>query len=79
LVLFYFFTGDDPQKVAFFIRHLFFLNTAVSIKETFFFNPAYWSLPPEIEFYMSIYTPCPITKKAGCKEHTSAIPCTSLP
>ena len=67
LVLFYFFVGDAPQKVTFFIRHLFFLNTAVSIKETFFFNPAYWSLPPEVEFYMSIPLLILLRKKLGVK------------
>jgi exopolysaccharide production protein ExoZ len=65
LVLYFFLVQDDPQKITYFVRHLFFLNTIVSLKETFFFNPAYWSLPPEVEFYISIPILIYIRKRYG--------------
>jgi len=65
LVFYFFLVQDDPQKIIYFIKHLFFLNTIVSLKETFFFNPAYWSLPPEVEFYMSIPILIYIRKRYG--------------
>lgn len=51
LLLYYFFTPDDPNKTIYFIKHLFFLGTTSSAQEAFFFNPAYWSLPVEAEYY----------------------------
>ena len=65
LVLYFLLVEDAPQRIIYFIRHLFFLNTIFSLKETFFFNPAYWSLPPEVEFYMSIPILIYIRKKYG--------------
>jgi exopolysaccharide production protein ExoZ len=51
-LLFYFvFTAAHPDKLLFFIKHLFLLHTTHSTQEAFFFNPAYWSLPVEVEFY----------------------------
>ena len=35
-----------------FLVHLFFLQTLESRDIAFYFNPAFWSLPPEVEFYL---------------------------
>jgi exopolysaccharide production protein ExoZ len=43
---------DAPEKLSYFIRHLFFLHTTRSFEEAYYFNPAFWSLPVEIEFYL---------------------------
>ena len=32
-------------------RHVLFLHTTRSVAEAFYFNPAFWSLPAEVEFY----------------------------
>lgn len=34
--------------------HLFFLHTLESREIAFFYNPAFWSLPPEVEFYLAL-------------------------
>jgi len=54
LILYYWFSADHPDKFSFFINHLFFLHTTHSVEEAFFFNPAYWSLPVEMEFYLLV-------------------------
>lgn len=55
LVIYYFLTPNDPKKISYFIKHLFFLNTMTySMSEIYFFNPAYWSLPVEIVFYIFV-------------------------
>lgn len=41
-----------PEKIGYLFSHLEMLHTIHSREEAFFFNPAYWSLPPEIEFYL---------------------------
>jgi len=46
-----------------FIKHLFFLQTTVSLREVNFFNPAYWSLPVEIEYYLLIPLLAFLTRK----------------
>lgn len=33
-------------------EHLLFLHTMQSLEIAFFYNPAFWSLPPEVEFYL---------------------------
>jgi exopolysaccharide production protein ExoZ len=43
---------DAPEKTAYLIRHLLFLHTTRSFEEAYYFNPAFWSLPVEIEFYL---------------------------
>ncbi len=35
-----------------FLVHLFFLHTIESREIAVYFNPAFWSLPPEVEFYL---------------------------
>lgn len=40
------------DKALVFVRHLFFLQTTRSYEEAYYFNPAFWSLPVEIEFYL---------------------------
>ncbi len=54
LLLYYIFSEFHPQKLLFLIKHLLFLQTTHSLEEAFFFNPAYWSLPVEIEYYLFI-------------------------
>lgn len=34
------------------LRHLAMAHTLGAIDQAFFFNPAFWSLPPEVEFYL---------------------------
>ncbi|NDU92662.1 MAG: acyltransferase, partial [Ferrovum sp.] len=36
----------------YFFTHLFFLQTTQSLDIAFYYNPAFWSLPPEVEFYL---------------------------
>lgn len=36
------------------LRHLFMAHTLGDIDKAFYFNPAFWSLPPEVEFYLFI-------------------------
>jgi len=54
LIFYYIFSDAAPERWFYFIRHLFFLHTTDSVKEAVFFNPAYWSLPIEIEFYLCV-------------------------
>lgn len=54
LVLYLLVAPADPEKYVYFVRHLFFLGTASSAHEAFFFNPAYWSLPAEVEYYLAL-------------------------
>jgi len=54
LLLYYGFAPDDPQKIAFFIDHLFFLQTISSVQESMFFNGVTWTLPIEVEFYLLV-------------------------
>lgn len=36
------------------LAHLLFLHTMQSQEVAFHFNPAFWSLPPEVEFYLAL-------------------------
>lgn len=54
LIFYYLVSGNNSSGNVYFIRHLLFLNTTSSVEEAFYFNPAYWSLPVEMEFYMFI-------------------------
>lgn len=36
------------------LRHLFFVHTWESREVAFALNPAFWSLPPEVEFYLAL-------------------------
>lgn len=54
LLLYFVITVEHPDKLLFFFKHLFFLHTTESVQEAFFFNPAYWSLPVEVEFYLCV-------------------------
>lgn len=44
-------TGGQLQHLG---LHLVFLHTFASREIAFYYNPAFWSLPPEIEFYMAL-------------------------
>jgi len=52
LVAYFIVLPDAAEKTGYFIRHLFFLHTTRSFEEAYYFNPAFWSLPVEIEFYL---------------------------
>ncbi len=64
---YYFFTPGDENKIVYFLKHIFFLHTTSSVKEAFYFNPAFWSLPVEVEFYMLIPFLILLRKKIGIK------------
>lgn len=42
----------DPAAWRYIWPHLFMLHTFHSLDVAFFYNPAFWSLPPEVEFYL---------------------------
>jgi peptidoglycan/LPS O-acetylase OafA/YrhL len=42
----------DPSAWSHFWAHLFMAHTLQSIEIASFYNPAFWSLPPEVEFYL---------------------------
>jgi len=44
----------DAMKDVYFLRHLAFLHTTSSFEEAYYFNPAFWSLPVEMEFYLML-------------------------
>jgi exopolysaccharide production protein ExoZ len=52
LIAYFIVLPEAPEKTPYFIRHLFFLHTTRSFEEAYYFNPAFWSLPVEIEFYL---------------------------
>jgi len=54
LLLYLMLAAAHPDNLLFFIKHLLLLHTTHSTQEAFFFNPAYWSLPVEMEFYLSV-------------------------
>jgi exopolysaccharide production protein ExoZ len=44
----------EPRATAWseFLPHLLMAHTLGSLETAFFYNPAFWSLPPEVEFYL---------------------------
>ena len=42
----------DPAAWSHIWAHLFMVQTLQSTEVAFFYNPAFWSLPPEVEFYL---------------------------
>jgi exopolysaccharide production protein ExoZ len=54
LIIYFYLTNSHSDKINYFINHLFFIQTTTSKEEAFFFNPAFWSLPVEAEFYLFI-------------------------
>ncbi|MGO9614404.1 MAG: acyltransferase family protein [Dissulfurispiraceae bacterium] len=76
LILYYFVVQHDPRELLFFIKHLFFLQTTTSKTEALYFNAAYWSLPPEVEFYISIPLLGMLRKKYGVKSLLILLPVT---
>lgn len=54
LGLYFFITPDVSEKMDYLLHHLAMLHTVSSREEAFFFNPAFWSLPPEVEYYLLI-------------------------
>jgi peptidoglycan/LPS O-acetylase OafA/YrhL len=42
----------DPSAWSHFWAHVFMAHTLQSMEIAFFYNPAFWSLPPEVEFYL---------------------------
>lgn len=67
LLCYYFLLPDSGSRKIHFLKHLFFLNTAFSLEEAFFFNPAYWSLPVEVEFYLLIPLLILLREKFGAR------------
>ena len=45
------------------LKHAFFLHTLGSLEVAFYFNPAFWSLPPEVEFYLALPLLCLLIKR----------------
>lgn len=41
-------------RAEYLLEHLLFLHTFKSPEIAFFYNPAFWSLPPEVEFYLLV-------------------------
>jgi len=54
LLLYYAATPTHPDKNAILWQHLLFIHTTHSAEIAFFFNPAYWSLPVEVTFYLAV-------------------------
>lgn len=54
LGVYFFITPDSSGKIGYLLHHFFMLHTVFSKEEAFFFNPAFWSLPPEVEYYFLI-------------------------
>ncbi|MGQ9658741.1 MAG: acyltransferase family protein, partial [Thermochromatium sp.] len=52
LPLYYLIAPESPDKPFYLLKHLVFLGTTSGAHEAFFFNPAYWSLPVEVEYYL---------------------------
>lgn len=52
LVAYTAFKWGDPQLGAMLLRHLFMAHSLESREIAYYFNGAYWSLPPEVEFYL---------------------------
>lgn len=46
------------------LLHIFFLHTLESREIAFYFNPAFWSLPPEVAFYLLV----PCLAWAACRQ-----------
>lgn len=44
----------DPELGSAALKHLFMLHTLEDRHVAFYFNPAFWSLPPEVEFYLCL-------------------------
>ena len=42
----------DPAATRYLADHLLMAHTLRSMEIAFFYNPAFWSLPPEVEFYL---------------------------
>lgn len=54
LMVYFFLKAEHPEKLTFLLNHLLFLHTTNTKEEAFYFNPAFWSLPVEMEFYLFI-------------------------
>jgi len=54
LAFYYYITPEHAEKTTFLLKHILFLQTTSSLSEAFYFNPAYWSLPVEMEFYFFV-------------------------
>jgi len=48
----------NGQGVEHLLEHLLFLHTLKSKEIAFYYNPAFWSLPPEVEFYLVLPALC---------------------
>lgn len=48
----------NGQGVEHLLKHLLFLHTLETKEIAFYYNPAFWSLPPEVEFYLALPVLC---------------------
>jgi exopolysaccharide production protein ExoZ len=54
LIIFFALSYQKPEASVRLLEHLLFIHTLESPQNAFFFNPAFWSLPVEIEYYLLI-------------------------
>ena len=73
LILYFIFSGQDPNKLFYLFKHLFLLQTTSSLQEAAFFNVVYWTLVAEAEFYLLV----PVLASLSSK-HKNLIPLTLL-
>lgn len=62
LLIYFALSYQQPEAATRLLEHLFFLHTLESPQHAFFFNPAFWSLPVEIEYYLLM----PLLVYIGC-------------
>jgi len=62
LLIYFALSYQQPEATTRLLEHLFFLHTLESPEQAFFFNPAFWSLPVEIEYYLLM----PLLVYIGC-------------
>ncbi|SHN93461.1 hypothetical protein BHECKSOX_289 [Bathymodiolus heckerae thiotrophic gill symbiont] len=54
LIIYFMLSTRNSESIHYLINHIFFLHTLTSLEEAFYFNPAFWSLPVEVEFYLFV-------------------------
>lgn len=54
LTLYVFLKLPDPAATKHVAEHVFMAHTLKSLEVAFFYNAAFWSLPPEVEFYLAL-------------------------
>ena len=54
LILYMLLRVAQGSPIKYFSEHIFFLQTLRSVDISAYYNPAFWSLPPEVEFYIAL-------------------------